>query len=42
MARLTPDRGVVVDLSGPSTARDAAIELAGLYPVEPHWVEMNP
>jgi fatty-acyl-CoA synthase len=41
MARLTPDRGVVVDLSGPSTARDAALELAGLYPVEPQWVEMH-
>ena len=38
-ARLSPEQGTVVDLTGPASARTAAIELAGLYPVTPHWVE---
>jgi fatty-acyl-CoA synthase len=37
-ARLSPE-GTVVDLSGPASARTAAVELAGLYPVTPNWVE---
>jgi fatty-acyl-CoA synthase len=36
-ARLTPDQGLVVDLTGPAASRQAAIELAGLYPVKPLW-----
>jgi fatty-acyl-CoA synthase len=36
-ARLTPDQGLVVDLSGPLASRQAAIELTGLYPVKPLW-----
>ncbi|MFI5179561.1 MAG: hypothetical protein ACHQO8_13405, partial [Vicinamibacterales bacterium] len=38
-ARLTPDQGLVVDLTGPAASRQDAIELAGLYPVKPLWVE---
>ena len=38
-ARLTPDQGIVVDLIGPAASRQDAIELAGLYPVKPLWVE---
>jgi fatty-acyl-CoA synthase len=38
-ARQTPDQGLVVDLTGPAASRQAAIELAGLYPVKPLWVE---
>ncbi len=38
-ARLCPQQGTVVDLSGPSALRAPAIELAGLYPVTPIWQE---
>ncbi len=38
-ARLVPEQGTVVELSGPPAARVAAIELAGLYPVTPRWQE---
>jgi fatty-acyl-CoA synthase len=38
-ARLTPDQGLVVDLTGPATSRAAAIELTGLYPVKPLWAQ---
>jgi hypothetical protein len=38
-ARLTPDQGIVVDLTGPAAARDAAVELAGLYPIKPLWMD---
>ncbi|HTT12192.1 MAG TPA: acyl-CoA synthetase [Burkholderiaceae bacterium] len=41
-ARLCPEQGTVVDLTGPAEARSAAIALAGLYPVTPHWQETNP
>jgi fatty-acyl-CoA synthase len=40
-ARLSPEQGMVVDLTGPTSARTAAIELAGLYPVTPNWVEAS-
>jgi fatty-acyl-CoA synthase len=39
-SRLSPEHGMVVDLSGPASARTAAMELAGLYPVTPSWVEV--
>jgi fatty-acyl-CoA synthase len=38
-ARLTPDQGLVVDLTGPAASRAAAIELTGLYPVKPLWAQ---
>ncbi len=38
-ARLSPEQGTVVDLTGPATLQTAAIELTGLYPVTPNWVE---
>jgi hypothetical protein len=38
-ARLTPHQGLVVDLTGRAASRQAATELAGLYPVKPLWVE---
>jgi fatty-acyl-CoA synthase len=41
-ARLCPERGTVVDLTGPAEARGAAIALAGSYAVTPHWQEANP
>jgi fatty-acyl-CoA synthase len=40
-ARLCPERGTVVDLSGPADARDTAVVLAGLYDVTPHWEEAS-
>jgi fatty-acyl-CoA synthase len=38
-ARLSPEHGTVVDLTGPANARTAALELAGLYPVTPNWID---
>ena len=36
-ARLSPELGVVVHLSGPAPCRERALALAGLYPVKPEW-----
>jgi fatty-acyl-CoA synthase len=35
--RLSPEAGTVVDLRGPAGQRDAAMALAGQYPVTPEW-----
>jgi hypothetical protein len=38
-ARLSPEHGIVVDLAGPASAREAALELVELYPVKANWAE---
>ena len=40
-ARLSAERGIVVDLEGPAILRERALALAGLYPVSPEWKEAS-
>lgn len=36
--RLCPERGMIVELEGPNAARDAALAIAGRYPIASVWL----
>lgn len=37
--RISPEEGIVVDLSGPAPDQSAALKLAGTYPVKARWAK---